>query len=131
MYSPSGKFSAWCMRIAHNVVMDQYRNDRSCKIVEPTEDNDLSNLKVESVQETNKEIEFANRQVMKDVKRMMDNLPASQREVVYMRFFQQMSFKEIAATTDVSINTALGRMRYAVLNMRRMAREHGIHLDLE
>lgn len=130
MYSPSGKFLAWCMRIAHNVIMDQYRNERSCKIVEPTEDNDLSNLKVDSVQETNKEIEFANRQVMEDVKKMMNNLPASQREVVYMRFFQQMSFKEIAATTNVSINTSLGRMRYAVLNMRRMAREHGIHLDL-
>lgn len=130
MYSPSGKFLAWCMRIAHNVIMDEYRNERSSKIVEPTEDNDLSNLKVDSVQETNKEIEFVNSQVLKDVKKMMNKLPASQREVVYMRFFQQMSFKEIAATTNVSINTSLGRMRYAVLNMRRMAREHGIHLDL-
>lgn len=130
MYSPSGKFLAWCMRIAHNVIMDEYRNERSSKIVEPTEDNDLSNLKVDSVQETNKEIEFVNSQVLKDVKKMMNKLPASQREVVYMRFFQQMSFKEIAATTNVSINTSLGRMRYAVLNMRRMAREHGINLDL-
>jgi len=130
MYSPSGKFLAWCMRIAHNVIMDEYRNERSSKIVEPTEDNDLSNLKVDSVQETNKEIEFVNSRVLKDVKKMMNKLPASQREVVYMRFFQQMSFKEIAATTNVSINTSLGRMRYAVLNMRRMAREHGINLDL-
>jgi RNA polymerase sigma-70 factor (ECF subfamily) len=130
MYSPSGKFLAWCMRIAHNVIMDEYRNERSSKIVEPTEDNDLSNLKVDSVQETNREIEIINSQVLKDVKKMMNNLPASQREVVYMRFFQQMSFKEIAATTNVSINTSLGRMRYAVLNMRKMAREHGIHLDL-
>ena len=130
MYSPSGKFLAWCMRIAHNVIMDVYRNERSSKIVEPTEDNDLTNLMVDSVQETNREIEFSNSQVLKDVKKMMNNLPASQREVVYMRFFQQMSFKEIAATTNVSINTSLGRMRYAVLNMRRMAREHGINLDL-
>lgn len=130
MYSPSGKFLAWCMRIAHNVIMDEYRNERSSKIVEPTEDNDLTNLMVDSVQETNREIEFSNSQVLKDVKKMMNNLPASQREVVYMRFFQQMSFKEIAATTNVSINTSLGRMRYAVLNMRRMAREHGIHLEL-
>ena len=130
MYSPSGKFLAWCMRIAHNVIMDEYRNERSSKIVEPTEDNDLTNLMVDSVQETNREIEFSNSQVLKDVKKMMNNLPASQREVVYMRFFQQMSFKEIAATTGVSINTSLGRMRYAVLNMRRMAREHGIHLEL-
>ncbi len=130
MYSPSGKFLSWCLRIAHNVIMDEYRNERNCKIIEPTENNDLSNLKVDSVQETNKEIEFANSQVMKDVEKMMNNLPASQREVVYMRFFQQMSFKEIAAATEVSINTALGRMRYAVLNMRKMAREHGMHLDL-
>lgn len=130
MYSPSGKFLAWCMRIAHNVIMDQYRNERSFRIVEPTEDNDLSNLKTKNVQDTNKETEFVNNQVMEDVRKMMNNLPASQREVVHMRFFQQMSFKEIADTTGVSINTALGRMRYAVLNMRKMARKHGIDLDL-
>lgn len=118
------------MRIAHNVIMDQYRNERNFMIVEPTEDNDLSNLKTKNVQDTNKEIEFANTQVLEDVKKMMNNLPTTQRDVVYMRFFQQMSFKEIADTTGVSINTALGRMRYAVLNMRKMARKHGIHLDL-
>ena len=61
---------------------------------------------------------------------MMEHLPTTQREVVFMRFFQQMSFKEIAATTNVSINTALGRMRYALLNMRRMAREHHVHLQM-
>ena len=70
-------------------------------------------------------------QVMNDVKHMMDCLPTPQREVVYMRFYQQMSFKEISEATSVSINTALGRMRYAVLNMRRMAKEHNIQLQLE
>ena len=72
-----------------------------------------------------------NEQVLSDVKKMMNQLPATQREVVYMRFYQEMSFKEIAETTGVSINTSLGRMRYAVLNMRRMAKQHHIHLQLD
>ncbi|MDE6003045.1 MAG: RNA polymerase subunit sigma-24, partial [Prevotella sp.] len=66
-----------------------------------------------------------------DVRRMMDQLPAPQREVVYMRFYQGLSFKEIAQITGVSINTSLGRMRYALINMRRMARQHRIQLDME
>jgi len=68
--------------------------------------------------------------VMKDIQKMIDLLPPSQREVVFMRFFQQMSFKEIAKTTEVSINTALGRMRYAILNMRKMARDNNVELQL-
>ena len=67
---------------------------------------------------------------MKDIQKMIDLLPPSQREVVFMRFFQQMSFKEIAKTTEVSINTALGRMRYAILNMRKMARDNNVELQL-
>ena len=68
---------------------------------------------------------------MSDVRRIMESLPAPQREVVFMRFFQQMSFKEIAETTNVSINTSLGRMRYALMNMRRLAKEHNIALQLD
>ena len=101
------------------------------RIVEPTADNDLSNLRGSDLLDGNRENEFVNAQVMKDVKKIMDCLPAPQREVVYMRFYQQMSFKEISEATNVSINTALGRMRYAVLNMRRMARENNIQLQLE
>lgn len=130
IYEPTGSFSAWCIRIAHNVIMDSYRGTKSDRIVEPTEDNDLSNLRMESVQDKNIESEYVSRQIMKDVKKIMNNLPAPQREVVYMRYYQQMSFKEIADVTNVSINTALGRMRYAIINMRRMAREHNIHLDM-
>ena len=80
--------------------------------------------------DSSRESEIVNEQVLDDVKRMMNNLPASQREVVYMRFYQDMSFKEIADITGVSINTALGRMRYAVLNLRRMAKEHNMSLAL-
>ena len=72
-----------------------------------------------------------NKQVLCDVKRLMENLPTPQREVVFMRFYQQMSFKEISEATNVSINTALGRMRYAILNLRRMAKDYNIALQLD
>lgn len=78
-----------------------------------------------------RESEIVNEQVMDDVRRMMETLPASQREVVYMRFYQQLSFKEIAELTGVSINTSLGRMRYALMNLRKMAKKHQIELALE
>lgn len=130
-YSPTGSFCAWCIRIAHNIIMDRYRNHRSDHIVEPTADNDLSNLRTENVQDESIESRYVNSQIMNDVRKMMNNLPAQQREVVFMRFYQELSFKEIADITNVSINTALGRMRYAVMNMRRMAREHNIELELK
>ena len=130
-YTNSGKFSAWLVRIAHNVIMDWYREQKSEKIVEPTEDNDLSNLGGNELLDLNVENHFVNEQVLADVKKMMNMLPPSQREVVFMRFYQEMSFKEIAETTNVSINTALGRMRYAILNLRRMAKQHSMVLQLD
>ena len=130
-YVNSGKFSAWLMRIAHNVIMDWYRDHRTENIVEPNEENDLSNISSRDLMEANVENQYVNTQVMNDVTRMLNQLPPTQREVVYMRFYQDMSFKEIAETTGVSINTSLGRMRYAVMNMRKMAREHQIMLQLE
>ena len=130
-YTNSGKFSAWLMRIAHNVIMDWYREQRAEKIVEPTENNDLSNLSGNDLLDTNVENQFVNDQVLRDVRKMMNMLPPSQREVVFMRFYQEMSFKEIAEATGVSINTSLGRMRYAILNLRRMAREHDVVLQLD
>jgi RNA polymerase sigma-70 factor (ECF subfamily) len=130
-YTDSGKFTFWLTRIAHNAIMDWYRAQKSDRIVDLSDDNDLSRLQGEHVQDTFRENELANEQVMCDVRRMMEALPASQREVVYMRFYQQMSFKEIAEVTGVSINTSLGRMRYALMNLRRMAREHQIELALD
>jgi RNA polymerase sigma-70 factor (ECF subfamily) len=129
-YVDSGKFSFWLTRIAHNVIMDWYRAHQNEHIVEPTENNDLTNLKGASVLDTYRESELINEQVLLDVKKMVNNLPASQREVVFMRFYQQLSFKEIAELTNVSINTALGRMRYAIINLRRMAKQHNIELAL-
>ena len=130
-YTDSGKFSFWLTRIAHNIIMDRYRQQRGEHIVEPTEDNDLSNLRSDELMDINRENEYVNAQVMHDVRNLMDALPAAQREVVYMRFYQDLSFKEIAQLTGVSINTSLGRMRYALINMRRMARQHRIHLNME
>ncbi|MBR0490199.1 MAG: sigma-70 family RNA polymerase sigma factor [Prevotella sp.] len=130
-YTTSGKFSAWIMRIAHNVIMDWYREQRSDKIVEAPRENDLSNLgRKDDLLDGSIESQFVNMQVMADVKKMMNNLPAPQREVVFMRFYQDLSFKEIAEMTGVSINTSLGRMRYAILNLRRMAKQHNIQLQL-
>mgnify|MGYP004653694497 FL=1 len=129
-YTVSGKFGAWMMRIAHNVVMDWYRDMSSRHIVEVTKDNDLSNMGGDDVLEGNIEGRYVNTQVMADVRRLIDTLPPIQREIVFMRYFQELSFKEIAELTNVSINTALGRMRYAIINMRRTARKYGITLQL-
>ena len=128
-YIANGKFSAWLMRIAHNVIMDWYRQQRAQNIVDAPKENDLSNVG-STLLESSREGELVNNQVMEDVRRMMSHLPASQCEVVFMRFYQQMSFNEIAEATGVSINTALGRMRYAILNLRRMTREHQLTLQM-
>jgi RNA polymerase sigma factor (sigma-70 family) len=129
-YTTSGKFSAWIMRIAHNVIMDWYRDQRAERLVEAPHDNDLSNISGSELVVGSIESHFVNTQVMRDVRNLLDNLPPTQREVVFMRYYQQLSFKEIADTTSVSINTALGRMRYAILNLRRMAKTYGMTLQL-
>lgn len=110
--------------------MDWYREQRSERIVEQPQDNDLSNVSELNALGTNIETQYVNTQILADVKKMMNQLPATQREVVFMRFYQELSFKEIAEMTGVSINTSLGRMRYAILNLRRMAKEHHIQLQL-
>jgi RNA polymerase sigma-70 factor (ECF subfamily) len=111
--------------------MDWYREQKSDKIVDAMQENDLSNIGNDHILDGNIENEYVNKQVLCDVKRLMDNLPTPQREVVFMRFYQQMSFKEISEATNVSINTALGRMRYAILNLRRMAKDYNIALQLD
>ena len=129
-YTDSGKFQFWISRIAHNCIMDWYRQQQSNHITEVNEDNNLQNLKSASVMDICKETEMVNEQVLIDIKRMVDQLPAAQREVVYMRYYQQLSFKEIADLTGVSINTSLGRMRYALINLRRMTKDYQIELAL-
>ena len=128
-YATTGKFSAWIIRIAHNVIMDWYRNQKSGKVIEFANDNDLSNISNTNLLDATIESKFVNEQILCDVKKMMNYLPVTQREVIFMRFYQDLSFKEIATLTNVSINTALGRMRYAVMNLRRMAQNHDIALQ--
>jgi RNA polymerase sigma-70 factor (ECF subfamily) len=130
-YTDSGKFIWWATRIAHNVIIDHFRAVKSNKITEQGKDNDLSKLSNNSLLDINRESELANEQVMKDVKRLMDSLPETQREVVFMRYYQDLSFKEIAEQTKVSINTSLGRMRYALINLRKLTREYGVNLTIE
>ena len=129
-YSSSGKFVSWMLRIAHNAVMDWYRRQKNEKTMEVYNENDLYGDST-SVLDANIENHFVKEQVLRDVQRMMNLLPITQREVVFMRFYQNLSFKEIAELTNVSINTALGRMRYAVMNMRRMAATNGVALQLD
>ena len=125
-YVANGKFLSWCMRIAHNVMMDMYRDNKLQNIVETPDDNDLSKMRDEYIVFDNAENSIVRGQVLSDVKKMVNLLPPTQREVVFMRFYQKLSFKEIAELTNVSINTSLGRMRYALLNLRRMAKEHDV-----
>jgi len=130
-YTDTGKFYFWLTRIAHNAIIDKFRRIKSAHIVEPNDDNDLSNLTSDDLKEGNREMEFVNNQIRADIRHMISMLPANQREVVYMRYYLDLSFKEIAEITGVSINTSLGRMRYAILNMRRMAKKNHMQLDME
>ena len=128
-YKDNGKFLFWLTRIAHNVIIDQFREMKNAHIVDAPKENDLGNLRGNAVVEADREKALMNEQVLKDVRQLMEALPDVQREVVYMRYYQDMSFKEIAKVTGVSINTSLGRMRYALINLRRLSREHHVELQ--
>ena len=130
-YCTNGRFGAWLIAVAHNTIMDFYRSSKNDKYLNNIDTNEFDNAVSISLMDSCIENHYVNQQVLKDVKRMVDMLPTLQREVVFMRFFQQLSFKEIAEITNVSINTALGRMRYAILNLRRMAKTNGITLQLD
>ena len=128
-YTESGRFYSWLTRIAHNLIIDQYRQESNISMVSH-DDYVGDNLSDENLSESYAEAELVNEQTLRDVKRLMEHLPENQREVVFMRYYQDLSFKEIADITGVSINTSLGRMRYAVMNMRKMAKEYGISLEM-
>lgn len=129
-YQPDGKFAAWITRIAHNLVIDQFRQERNENLVS-NDETEVDLLNNAALAEGTIENRLVNEQVLCDVRSLVNELPDCQREVVYMRYYQQLSFKEISDITGVSINTALGRMRYAILNMRRIAADKNISLVLE
>lgn len=131
-YVPTGKFQAWLIRIAHNAIMDKYRRQKTKRFVDSSVDDILiAQMSDESLLETSRETLLANAQVMEDVKTLVEYLPEAQKAVVSMRYYENLSFKEIAEKTGVSINTSLGRMRYALINMRRLARENKMALELQ
>ena len=127
-YTDNGKFLSWILRIAHNQVIDHFRAQRQNKSVSEAEAgyDVLGTLKLA---ERTVEDSMVCEQIERDVRALVELLPSEQREVVIMRYFSGLSFKEIAEQTDVSINTALGRMRYALINLRRMIKEKNLILS--
>lgn len=127
-YTDTGKFYAFVTRIAHNLIIDHYRRERNENTISNEEFGDVDLFNNVKLCEENVEDTLVRNQVFNDVNKLMRHLPDNQQEVVRLRYYEAYSFKEIADMTGVSINTALGRMRYAVLNMRRMAEENNISL---
>jgi RNA polymerase sigma-70 factor (ECF subfamily) len=126
-YQDSGKFLAWVLRIAHNLVIDHYRKERQLN-ASSREDFGLDILNSRKYAVKPAEDTMIDRQIRKDIRGLIDNLPEEQKEVLILRQYCELSFKEIADHTHVSINTALGRMRYALINLRRMVKERNLTL---
>jgi len=125
-YNEEGKFLPWVMRIAHNLVIDHFR--KTNRMPKFQNSGEFSIFSVLSDSSLNAEKALIKDQVESDVRRLIEELPADQKEVLVMRMYQDMSFKEISERTGVSINTALGRMRYALINMRKVIEKHNIIL---
>lgn len=130
-YTENGKFQAWIARIAHNLIIDYYRQERNENHIPNDEIYCYDVFNKKELSEENIEDFMIKKQIHSDIRKLIRALPDSQKDVLIMRYYKNMSFKEIADTTHVSINTALGRMRYAILNMRKMAEENNIILTLQ
>ncbi len=126
-YTENGKFSSWVMRIAHNLIIDYYRKQKNLQTVS-NDANDYDLFNSPKYSDSNVEEKLVFSQILKQVGELVEFLPDNQKEVVKMRHYMGLSFKEIAEETGVSINTALGRMRYAIINMRAMVEEKNITL---
>ena len=127
-YNEEGKFLPWVMRIAHNLVIDYFRKSNRILTVDNKDDFDIFQFVSDNV--PNAETTLIQEQVIKDIQRLIQELPQDQKEVIIMRLYRDMSFKEIAENTNVSINTALGRMRYAIINLRKMIEENQIIIEV-
>jgi RNA polymerase sigma-70 factor (ECF subfamily) len=126
-YKEEGKFIQWAMRIAHNLIIDHFRKSKRIPYSDKSsEDILLTNSK--EYAEDSVEYQIVTEQIHQDIRKMIDYLPYEQREVLYLRMYEDVSFKEIAEMTNVSINTALGRMRYALINMRKMVKEKNVSI---
>ena len=125
-YIEEGKFLPWILRIAHNMSIDHFRRNKKMRMVRSRDEMDV--FATIDNGDVHVEDQLVENQIHADVRRLIDELPEDQREVVRMRMYDNLSFKEIAATTGVSINTALGRMRYAVINLRKIVGDNNIQL---
>ena len=125
-YNEEGKFLPWVMRIAHNLIVDYFRKNKKMPLYRETEEFSIFSIMTDDTLTIENKLISA--QVAKDLRKLIEELPDDQKEVVMMRLYQDMSFKEISEATGVSINTALGRMRYALLNLRKVIEKHQIIL---
>ena len=128
-YQDNGKLLSWIMRIAHNLIIDHFRREKQINI-RSNDDFEMDIFNSPRYSEATIEQELVNNQVMTDVRKLIDQLPPDQKEIILLRHYGGLSFKEIADQTNVSINTALGRMRYAILNMRKMIEQYHINLSV-
>ncbi|MEG1793671.1 MAG: sigma-70 family RNA polymerase sigma factor [Rikenellaceae bacterium] len=130
-YIDNGKFLSWTLRIAHNLIIDYFRQKKQSNLVSTDDDGQSNIMYSQSLLESNIEDKLVDDQIKTDLRRLVDSLPIEQREVVILRHYLGMSFKDIATHTDVSINTALGRMRYALINLRKMIEDNNMYMDLK
>lgn len=128
-YADNGRFVSWVMRISHNLIIDHFRKEKQMKMISK-DSGAVDIFNSPRFSEKNIEEDIVYEQVLTDVRSLVDRLPEEQKEVVMLRHFAGLSFKEIAEQTDVSINTALGRMRYALLNMRKLMEESNLSLSI-
>jgi RNA polymerase sigma factor (sigma-70 family) len=128
-YKEEGKFIQWAMRIAHNLIIDHFRKSKRLPTIDSQFD-DVSVVRQLNQADPSVEELMITDQIHDDLRKMINFLPEEQREVLYLRLYSEMSFKDIAELTGVSINTALGRMRYALINMRKMAKDHNVVLTV-
>lgn len=128
-YTPSGRFRGWVSRIAHNLIIDHFRQQKAENTIS-NDDAPIDLLNDKSLCGGTIEDDLVQEQITSDIRKIIAQLPDVQREVLVMRYYKDLSFKEIAELTGVSINTALGRMRYAIINMRRIAEEYNVALTV-
>lgn len=127
-YNEEGKFLQWVMRIAHNLIIDHFRKSNRIPVIDNSKNEDFNIFDTLDIMDESIEDRMITEQIHKDVRNLIELLPDEQREVLYMRHYAEMSFKDIAEVTNVSINTALGRMRYALINLRKFIAEKNIVL---
>ena len=125
-YNEEGKFLPWVMRIAHNLVIDHFRKQKKMQMIRSNNDFDIFDVIKDS--KINADEKLIKDQIFSDLNSLIDKLPSDQKEVLKMRYYEELSFKKIAEHFDISINTALGRMRYALINLRALSKKHYVDL---